>query len=101
MNVEIKSGWFLSFSPEEKETERDLIYLLEENGFDATPEGLKKFLCSIIYCEPPPGKSEKQNKTSPIMDAIKDNPEAVIKTFETIGSLIKKGVNAKVFKTRK
>ena len=40
-------------------------------------------------------------KGNPIIDAVKENPEMITKTFEGVGNLFNQAINAKVFKKKK
>lgn len=91
---EVSSGWFLRFSPEEKQFETDLIAYMEEAGYPVGPEGIKKILSEAIYIE------EEEDRINPIMDAIRENPEAIRQTFTGLGNLASQLINKKIFKSK-
>lgn len=92
MTQEIHTGWFIRFAPDEKEFESDLMEYMKEGGYSQDAEGLKKMLYDSIYME------DSEEKPNPIMDAIRENPEAIKQTFTGLGNLASQLINKKIFK---
>ena len=93
MSNEINSGWFIKFTPDEKQFETDLDEYLKEGEYSPAPDGIKELLHDTIYED-----DEKKEKPNVIIDAIQNNPEAVQQTIQGVGTIFSKLVNAKIFK---
>ena len=101
MSDEVGSGWFVCFNAEEKETENDLIEYLKEGDYPEGAEGIKKLLMDCIYEDEEESDDEgraTQSQASPILETLRNNPEAVAQTAATLLNFGKKMLNAKVFK---
>ncbi len=92
---EVKSGFFINFSPEEKDFEKDIDKFLEESNCPPGGEGIKELLHNLIY-EP----DSKEKKANPIMDAIQENPEAIKQAFSAFGNIASNLINKKIFKSK-
>jgi len=87
---EVTSGYFIKFTPEEREQENDLVQFLSDNNYPPGPEGIKELLLATIYIEEKPA--------NPILNAIQENPEAVQNVMAGLGKIGGKLLNAKIFK---
>ena len=91
MNREINSGWFIRFSPEEKEDEEALLEFLNANDYEPDGSGIKEFLLDSIY-------TEKKKKSSKIAEVIQENPELIAESLGFLGNYVKAAFNKKIFK---
>ena len=82
-------GYFLEFASEEMEA---INLMLEEEGFEQTPKGLKDYILYLAYEDPDPVKEKPHvdkagNHMSGILKTLQDNPEAIAHTIAGAGKV--------------
>lgn len=95
---EINSGWFVKFTPDEKEFENNLIDYLKRNNYPEGGEGIKMFFKDLITIDGCDEEEEKENKSNTLFEAIQENPEAVSQVLGGTIDLFTKAINKKIFK---
>ena len=92
---EVGSGYFIQFSPEEKDHQDTLELFLKDNEYEPGASGIKELLMDVIY-----DNEKEPEKKSPIMDAINENPEAIQQGISALGNLANTLINKKLFKKK-
>jgi hypothetical protein len=80
--INIGTGYFLQFSEEES---KKIDEFLKINDYPSGKEGIIELIMEVVSDDDP-----KEEKSNPILEAIKENPQAVSQGAKIIGDFLRK-----------